>query len=374
MAPDHKVRHDWENTRLITDAEFFFQQLLDAIAAARFSIDFEYYIFNADMLGERFIVALSEAAGRGVRVRVIMDGLGSSQDSLGIARRLSAAGAQIKIYHPLPWLTGAYRWSRFRAGWMFKFFLFVLNINRRNHRKLCIVDSNKAWVGSYNITQHHLPRSQGGGGWRDCAVALQGDGVSALVQGFELFWERQKPRFHSGFIRRHLSNRSLRARRLKNRFVARSVENAQRRVWLVSAYFAPTARFRRALLRACRGGAEMRLLLPNYSDVAPFPGLSVHYYRELLAAGARIFLYEPSVMHAKALLIDDFFIVGSSNWNYRSTIHDLELDVIIREEEPLCALRDMILEDCRHSLELTLERLPARSLRSWLWYLFRYWM
>jgi cardiolipin synthase len=304
---------------------------------------------------------------------VIVDGLGSSQDCLTIARRLSAAGVEVKIYHPLPWLTGAYRWSRSRVGWMFKFFLFLLNINRRNHRKLCIVDQERAWVGSFNITRQHLPRPTGDG-WRDYAVALQGGGVQALVQGFEQFWERQKPRFQRGFIRRYLSNRSVRARRLKNRFVARSVESAARRVWLVSAYFAPTARFRRALLRACRSGVDMRLLLPYYSDVAMFPGISGHYYRELLTAGARIFLYEPSVMHAKALIIDDFFILGSSNWNYRSTLHDLELDVVIKEQEPLDCLGDTIVQDCLEARELKLENLPGRSLSSRLWYLFRYWM
>lgn len=368
------VRHSWEDIQLLADARDFYRQLLEGIAAARHSIDFEYYIFNADELGERFILALGDAAARGVEVRVVIDGLGSALDGVTIAERLFDLGVDVRIYHPLPWLTGAYRWSRERSNWTLMFFMLLLNINRRNHRKLCVVDGDRAWVGSFNITAEHLPLDMGGRGWRDYAVYLSGSGVHSLSQSFELLWTRQKPRFHRGFLARYLSNRSIQARRLKNRFVIRSLERARERVWLVSAYFAPTAGLRRSLLRTCRKGVDVRLLLPEQSDVMAFPRLSSYYYHELLEAGARIFLYQPGVLHAKALLIDDFFILGSSNWNHRSTLHDLELDVVIREPGPVQDLDELVRADCDQSFELPLENLPAPSFRSRLWHLFRYWM
>jgi cardiolipin synthase len=334
----------------------------------------EYYIFQIDALGERFIEALGAAAGRGVRVRVLIDGVGSSVSCTALAERLFEVGVPVQIYNPLPWLTGAFRWSQGRGGWMYKSMLFLLNINRRNHRKLCMVDGTSAWVGSFNISTDHLAVTAGGRGWRDYAMKLRGPEVESLAGGFDRMWMAQGPRFHRGFIARYLSNRSQQARRLKNRFVARSVVGAARRVWLVSAYFAPTARLRRALLRACRNGRDVRLLLPEQSDVAMFPGLSSHYYRELLRAGARIFLYQAGVLHAKALLIDDFSIVGSSNWNYRSTLHDLELDVVIRSRDTVAALEQVVVEDCYKSRELRLEHAPSPSLGSWFWYMLRYWM
>jgi cardiolipin synthase len=367
-------QHHWEYSHLIVDAGVMFEDMLAAIYKARGTVDMEYYIFQLDELGERFIDALAAAASRGVRVRVLIDGVGSSASGAALAQRLFEVGVPVQIHNPLPWLTGAFRWSRGRGGWVYKALLFLLNINRRNHRKLCTIDGTKAWVGSFNISADHLAIADGGGGWRDYAMELRGPEVESLVRGFDRLWTARGPRFHRGFIARYLSNRSLQARRLKNRFVARSVARSSRRVWLVSAYFAPTARLRRALLRACRAGRDVRLLLPGESDVAMFPGLSSHYYRELLRAGARIFLYQAGVLHAKALLIDDFSIVGSSNWNYRSTLHDLELDVVIRSRDTVAALEQVVEEDCSNSRELRLEHTPSPSLGSWFWYMLRYWM
>ena len=369
-----QTESNWERARLIVDAEQFFERLLHTIADAQHSIDFEYYSFQLDRLGNRFVAALGAAASRGVRVRVMVDGIGSAAASSALAKQLFDCGVAVQIYHPLPWLTDGYRWSRPRGGWIFKMLTLLLNVNRRNHRKLCIVDGHTAWVGSFNITADHLPVAAGGLGWRDYALELQGRTVQSLVNGFERLWNDRNPRLHRGFIGRYLSNRSLPARRMKNRFVVHSVATAATRVWLVSAYFAPTARLRRALLKACRNGIDVRLLLPSRSDVIVFPGLSSHYYRELLRAGARIFLYQESVLHARALLVDDLVILGSSNWNHRSTLHDLELDAIVNGVDTVNELAEVIREDCNDGRELSLEQTPVPAWHSWFWYLLRYWM
>jgi cardiolipin synthase len=364
----------WDNAHLIVDAEVFFEGLLRAIDSARSAVEFEYYIFELDFLGERFVATLGAAVARGVSVRVLMDGVGSAQDGTKLSRHLSDAGVEVRIYHPLPWLAESYRWSRRSGGLLYKFLAFLLNINRRDHRKLCVVDGQRAWVGSFNITADHLPVATGGKGWRDYAVELSGPRVETLVEGFDSIWFRARPRLRRGFIASYLSNRSRGGRRLKNRFVARSVVNARKRVWLVSAYFLPTAALRRALLHACRGGAEVCLLLPERSDVTVFPGLSSHYYRQLLHAGARVFLYQRGVLHAKALLVDDFVIIGSSNWNYRSALHDLELDVVLRHPETLAALEKVVRGDATDSRELSLTDTPTPGLISRVLYGLRYWL
>lgn len=365
---------NWEYAALRVGAGDFYAHLLSAVELAQETIDFEYYIFQLDDLGWQFVDALGQAASRGVRVRVLVDGLGSSASSETLARELFQRGVSVQIYHPLPWLTGSYRWSRSRGGWVYKFMVFLLNINRRNHRKLCVVDGKQAWVGSFNISQQHLPLEAGGAGWRDYALELRGNEVRSLVDGFERLWEASDPRFHRGFFGRYLSNRSNRSRRMKNRFVARSVATASSRVWLVSAYFAPTASLRRALLHACKAGRGVILLLPEQSDVPMFPSLSSHYYRELLRAGARIFLYQEGILHAKALLIDEFSIIGSSNWNYRSSLHDLELDVVVKGGSLAAELEQIIRDDCDLARELKLADAHRPGLVSWLWYLLRYWM
>ncbi len=364
----------WEHARLFVDGEALFTRMLEAIAAARESIDFEYYIFLYDALGERFVTALGEAAARGVKVRVMVDGVGSMQDQERLVEELIQQGVEVRVYHPLPWFFTSYRWTRRGGIALLKFLRLLWNMNRRNHRKLCMVDRRTAWVGSFNITAVHLSRGNGGEAWRDYAVELQGPRVETLAEGFDDLWKGYRSRLRRGFPAGYLSNRSLKGRQLKNRFVAHSVVNARRRVWLVSAYFLPTAGMRRALLAACRNGAEVRLLLPERSDVTVFPGLSSHYYHELLKAGARIFLYRPSVLHAKALLLDELLIIGSSNWNYRSSLHDLELDVVVRDAGTLTQMEQVIETDCADSRELMLGDTPSPGLLSWLLYGVRYWM
>jgi len=206
MGEPLRQQQDWDPPRLIVDAEEFFARMLEAIAQARRSIDFEYYIFELDFLGVRFREALSAAARRGVRVRVMIDGLGSASSCTTLSHQLFLTGVDVRVYHPLPWLTGAYRWSRGGGVWLYKFLRFLLNINRRNHRKLCVVDEQVAWLGSFNISADHLPLGAGGKGWRDYAVELHGPDVHALASGFSSIWTATVAHFHRGFIARHLSN------------------------------------------------------------------------------------------------------------------------------------------------------------------------
>lgn len=374
MTPHKTLQHAWQSSRLVLDSAVLYAEILAAIEAASERIDFEYYIFELDAVGARFLEALAAASQRGVQVHVLLDGVGCAATAATIAQQLSRAGAEVRIYHPLPWLTGAYQWSLVRGGWFTKWLSFVLNVNRRNHRKLCIVDAGQAWIGSQNICRQHLAVAAGGEGWRDYALHVTGARVGALAAAFTAQWESQPARLQRGFLTHFLSNHSRRARRLKNAFVANSVASATGRVWIVSAYFAPTARMRRALLKAAREGLDVRLLLPGSSDIAVFPGLSSHYYHELLQAGARIFLYQAGVLHAKAMLIDDVMILGSSNLNYRSTLHDLELDLVIRDPEVVQELHHVVVTDIDNASEVRTEVVQRPRLLSWLWYLLRYWM
>ncbi len=373
MTPKPRSSH-WERIQLYVDGAALFERMLDAIAAAERSVEFEFYIFQLDVLGQRFVEALGAAAERGVQVRVMVDGVGSMEDVESLSEALSARGVEVRVYHPLPWFFDSYRWTRRGGIALLKFLRLLWKMNRRNHRKLCIVDSRVAWVGSFNISAVHLPVSEGGEGWRVYAVELEGPRVLTLVEGFDDLWKGYGSRLRRGFLAGYLSNRSLRGRQLKNRFVARRVVNARQRVWLASAYFLPTAGMRRALLNACRNGADVCLLLPERSDVAVFPGLSSHFYHELLRAGARIYLYRPGVLHAKALLLDDMLIIGSSNWNYRSSLHDLELDVVVRDSTTLEGMERVMREDAGNSRELLLGDTPSPGPLSWLLYAVRYWM
>ena len=189
--------------------------------------------------------------------RALMDGLGSLPHCEAIAEQIAARGVQARVYHPPPWMFGSYRLTRRPHGILLKFFVLLWNINRRDHRKLCTVDRERAWVGSFNISAQHLPQSAGGRAWRDYALELTGPRVESLAEGFDELWEGHTPQLQRGFLAGFLSNRSIKARQIRNRHVARSVASARRRVWLVMAYFLPTAGLRRALLNACREGCDV---------------------------------------------------------------------------------------------------------------------
>ncbi|MFT5483925.1 MAG: cardiolipin synthase [Halieaceae bacterium] len=348
--------------------------MLAAVAMAKERIDFQFYIFELGLIGRQFIDALGEAAARGVRVRVLIDGLGSQRDGLMIAEHLELDGAEVKIYHPLPWLTPLHRWSRQRGNRIRKAITFLFKVNRRNHQKLCIVDSHRVWTGSINISDTHLATDLGGQGWRDYAISMEGEGASALARSFDDFWDSGRAQTGKGFLTRYLHNKSLVARRLKNRFFVERIRSAQRRLWIASAYFAPPGAVRRALITACQRGVDVRLILSLESDVPMFPGISRCYYSQLLKAGAKIYEYRPAVLHAKVLLSDDICVLGSSNINYRSFFHDLELDAVLDDEDVLRDLERELGLDMQASRVIGPADAKGLSWNLRLLHYLRYWM
>lgn len=348
--------------------------MMAAIDSAEQRIDFQFYIFELGTAGRRFVDALGEAAARGVNVRVLIDGIGSQRDAEVIAQHLELDGVEVKIYHPPPWQAQLHRWSRQKGSRMHKLISMLFKVNRRNHQKCCIVDNAIVWIGSLNISDNHLTRDKGGDGWRDYALSLHGEGAEALGRSFDSFWDRNTAHPERGFLSRYLHNKTLVARRLKNRFVVERIRSAQNKLWIASAYFAPPGAVRRALLIACRRGVDVRLILSQQSDVPMFPGISRLYYKALLRAGARIYEYRPAVLHAKVLISDEICILGSSNFNYRSFYHDLELDAVLYNEKVLRDLEQQLQQDMAESDEVLYSEVGKLDWRLGLLHYIRYWM
>jgi cardiolipin synthase len=372
-----QFQNSWQSEQLISDADSYYQSVCDDIHQAQHSVILESYIFNRDQVGQQLIYALTEASRRGVTVRVLIDGIGSLASAASIAEQLDQAGIDARIYHPPPWYLRAYQWSLEKGSRVRKLLLFFLAINRRNHRKLVIIDDHIAWVGSFNVSQCHLTTAQGGKNWRDYAVRVTGKGVQRLTENFQQLWAPQLHQRPKGFLRYYLSNLSKLSRRLKKRYLLRSINQAQRRLWICSAYFAPYGSLVRAIKKACHRGLDVRLLVPARSDVSLFPALTASYYSDLITHGVTVLEYQPYFFHAKVLLIDDKAILGSSNFNHRSLLHDLELDVLIHQQTSIQELETQLLQDMQLSRAVTIEELPRYRkllLLSWIPRLIRYWM
>lgn len=370
----------WLEEILFFAGDDFFSDLLNEVDAAKNSVCMESYIFAADALGRRVESHLIAASRRGVNVRLLVDGIGANG---WIERRnpeLEKSGVQIRIYHPL-------RWSPFLTRLMAALGLkrdasratrAINRLNRRNHRKVCLIDEKLGWVGSVNVTASHSRQHAGPAAWRDTAIRLQGPALSDLEAAFEFAWARS----HTTKGKRKWSetllhppprasrvsplvrlNHTLTLRRRTFRDFVRRIENATSRVWITNAYLAPSKTVVHVLQEAARRGVDVRLLVPRDSDVFFMPWVARAHYGPLLSAGVRIFEYLPRFLHAKSVIIDDWATVGTSNMNRRSFLRDFEVDVVLSNPERRAQLEAQYVADLAHASEI---REGEGTIRAWL--------
>lgn len=302
----------WQGT-----GQTIFPAMLSAITTARATVQLETYIFSNGELGRRFLAALLTAAQRGVRVQVLIDAVGSWFLPQHFFDPLVAAGAEVRRFNPLHlWRFGV-----------------------RDHRKLLICDESTIFIGGFNIADEY----DGDGvvkGWCDLGVQLENPELAKkLAASFDgLFllasFHRQPLLRLRAFKRRRQPENSPVAELLLTQpgrgaspFQASLYRDlaAAHNVRIISAYFLPTRRVRRELLRARRRGSRVQLILAGKSDVFISQLAARSRYHRLLKAGIEIYEYQPQILHAKLILIDDVVYVGSSNLDVRSLNLNYEL-------------------------------------------------
>lgn len=355
----------WDEVAIFDDGDAFYGALVGALDAATTTIDIECYIFAVDRTGWPVLKALGAAASRGVRVRLLVDGIGSSTWTGTLRKVAQKAGILFKVYHELPWE----RWWRgkFPSRALIRIRRILVRMNRRNHRKVCIVDGVKAFVGSFNIIENHSREYSGGNAWRDTGVSIRGADVSVLVGGFEEIWIGSLRRLRRRLRYKRVQSSNLvklnaqRRQRERNYLdLLLRIEEARGRVWITNAYFIPDSSLLRALTGAAERGVDVRILVPHFSDVVFMPWISAAFHFGLLKAGVRVFEYTKSILHAKSMVIDDWALVGSSNLNHRSLLHDLEADIVVPNREAIDTLKGRYLADLACSDEVLLSNWKRR--------------
>jgi cardiolipin synthase A/B len=296
--------------RLLDGGGQFFPGMLAAIDAATESVLLEMYLVRSGVVATRFIAALVAAVRRGAQVCVVLDAFGA-QGLTGADRRLLlAAGVELRLFNPL----------RLRKR--------LANL-LRDHRKLLLTDGRTAFVGGAGLTDEFAggPR----GPWREVMVQIEGPVIADWHRAFARTWRRCGPPLTviapaagaagAGSAAGRLSLSEARQRSVLANGVLRRIDGATRRAWIMSAYFVPSRRFRKALRRAARGGVDVRLLVPGARTDHPWVRqASRRFYGRMLRSGVRIFEYQPHMLHAKVILCDDWASVGSSNldrWSFR---------------------------------------------------------
>jgi cardiolipin synthase len=317
---------------LLESGSTYLPALLAAIGAAQHEILYETYIYGEDDTARAIGKALGEAAGRGVKVRVLADWFGTGNRT---ARRLgeefARAGVHYRMFNPL-----------FRRGLA------------RSHRKITVVDHEVAFVGGINTNDDHLcdyaPHEPLPAPRWDFAVRVRGPLVAEihreaqaqwmrvghlnLVRRLHLFREMRKQPpalgeypMRAGFVVRD----NLRNRRTIQRAYLQAIGRAKKRVLMATPYFAPGRKFREALAQAARRGVDVCLLI-GVGEFRMQDAVAASFYPQLLEAGVRIVEYRKTQLHAKVAVVDnDWATVGSSNCDALSLFINQEANVVVRD-------------------------------------------
>ncbi len=363
--PDETTRGN--KLQLLNDGREAYPAMLAAIRAARETVHLETYMLKADRTGQAFADAMVERSRRGVSVRLIFDAIGSLELPNSFIQALRNNGVQVLEYHPVaPW--------RPRWAW-----------GRRDHRKILVVDGAVGFTGGINISDAYAPKEQGGGGWRDIDVRIEGPAAYDMDRLFRAVWHAKTGRWfplvghperRPGATLVHVAaNTEFLRRQLIRRALLHAIRRARRHVVGAIAYFIPDRRVRRALDGAVRRGVRVDILVPDVSDVPAAAYASRFYYDTLLRHGVRLHAWPGTVLHAKAFVVDRIWAsIGSYNITNRSLVSNLEVNLNVLDRGFAGGLEDAIMSDIARSREIALPEWRRRPYMDkvlerlfWLW-------
>jgi cardiolipin synthase A/B len=375
----------WDSEKIFFNGDEYFDHLIKDIDQARQYITVEMYIFNDDLLGNKIAFHLINARKRGVKIQIIVDGVGSYSFFDKLHGIFESEGIIVKIYNPLPFYHPYYG----KLNLLKKFQVLGMRLwrlNRRNHRKIITIDQSIMYSGSFNFTAEHT-KYHYETAWKDMGVKVTGEHVKFAVLNFKKTWKlRDYYRY-----KKHLKgtpnikwrnsplrlNHTLFMKRFYYKDFLDRINKSKSKIWLMSPYFIPKRRLIRALGKAAKRGVDVRVLISFKTDVHFFRWLQYFYYAYLLKKGAKVYQYSDTVLHAKNYIIDDFLTIGSTNLNHRSFMHDLEVDLAIQDEENKQNILHNFETSTISQKTITLEGLKQRPLwdqiLSRLFFLFKYW-
>ncbi|NBV86137.1 MAG: hypothetical protein EBS01_07720 [Verrucomicrobia bacterium] len=370
----------WESEGLYLDGDAFYAALISEMESATHSVDMEVYSFEAGVLADRLCETFQRAHSRGVRVRLIFDHWGSPGIDAGLYDRLVQVGVQIRIFRGLPWKMRGVGNPALRVSlgeWVRQIFRRIRTLNRGFHRKVTIVDGTFAWVSSLNVSDVHLREVRGRSAWADAGVRVSGPEVRILSDAFKRVFGERVPATQKSIPSLVVLNDSRFSRGRMNRRFREKIELANTRVWIQTPYFLPPRRILRALCRSARRGTDVRIMVPVENDYRFIRWMSLGLMGVLLKSGVRVMEYHKRFSHKKVLIVDQAMFLGSVNVNYRSFLHDLEVEVALTHSLSMAELEASFLSDEGDSHELTPARLRALPLwlqvLSRLLFFFRYW-
>jgi len=335
-----------------------FPAMLGAISAARKSVHMEAYLFWSGEVGSRFRDALAERARHGVEVRLLLDGVGSPKRlSRSDVEAMRSAGCLVEVFRPVrPWMLDV--------------------LHRRTHRRILVVDGRIGFTGGVGIADEWKGNADAPDHWRDSQVEIEGPVVAQLQSAFQENWsevrgellvgEKYFPELpRVGPVRAAVVSSSPRpSSSASQTLYSVAISAAQRSIFISNSYFVPNDASVALLVDASKRGVDVRVLVPGEINDLPVTKAGGRAtFGHLLSAGAKIYEYHPTMMHAKTMVIDGIFsTIGSTNFDNRSFRYNDEIDLAVYDEPFAARLEGMFHDDLLRSRPYTYEQWARRTL------------
>lgn len=349
--------HPGNQIEVLTNGPTFYPAMIEAIRSAQRSVNLECYIFQPGQVADAFVEALADRARHGVVVSLVADAIGSFWLFGKPVDTLRAAGARVNTYQAIRW------WS-------------IARLNNRTHRELLVIDGKVAFMGGAGVADWWAHPHEQRPPWRDTMIRVEGPAVGSIQGVFvenwleccgeiltgDAFFPELSPAGDSSAL---LVKSSPSDRATVVRVVFQSlIEGACGSVCANTPYFLPDRPFRRALIRSARRGTAIRLIVPgSVTDQRWVRLASRRIYGGLLRAGVRLFEYQPAMMHAKILIVDDeWSVIGTTNMDNRSFEHNDEVNIVTLDRAVTARLRQDFERDIAQCREVTLAEWRSRPL------------
>lgn len=357
----------YNDIEILRNGPIKFKVLKECLEKAQHHIHLEYFIVNSDDLGNEIKEILIRKAREGVKVRFIIDTVGSVKTKRKFYKELEQGGVEVVYYS-------------YVLAPLFRNFWF--HINYRNHRKIVVVDGTVGFIGGINIGDEYIGKSHMGF-WRDTHLIVKGDFVLGLQAVFLDDYSKIKRTsldqlFDEAAAQRYFPPVTVRSGKMMQFAVSgpdssyptvmysmlKMISLAEKSIYITSPYFVPSESILDALKAAALGGVDVRILFPGKYDHYLVYKASLTYLHELCRCGARIFLYDPlAFLHAKIVSVDGkVCTVGSANMDMRSFWLNYEMNAVIYDEGTCAKLDEMFLDDLSSSVEVTIEDFERQKL------------
>lgn len=343
-------------SRVLTDGKEAYQAMLEAMESAEDHIHVEFYIFRQDMIGTEFQEVMIRKAKEGVKVRIVVDGVGSYHLKQPFINRFKENG--VEFYFFLPPVIA----------------ILDRRINYRNHRKIVIVDGKKGFVGGLNVGDDYLGLDPKMGFWRDTHLEVEGDAVYFLQNIFLNDWKLASSEriIDPDLFPIHECQGDQQVQILSSgpdqvwdalqEMCFGAITVANERIWITSPYFIPDPAIYEGLKTAAVSGVDVRIIIPWNNDSKLVHLASLSYVEELLEAGVRFYQYRKGFIHAKIMIVDDLLAsVGTANMDMRSFFCNFELTAVLFDQTTIQRIEKDFVDDLKECSEIQLSEYKERS-------------